>query len=424
MDWQFRQPIIIDKTKVSGTQTDFPVYIDLADLSPHFWDNVSSTGADIRVYKSDNTTEVPVEVVAIDTDEETGTLFFKGDISSSADTTFYLYYGNASATLPSASSTYGSQNVWSDYVGVWHLNEDSTTKGDSTGNSDGTVTGTVTLVDGKFGKASHFDATVNSNIFVPDPAGLTNFDTPDSYAISFWVRKHSTTGDTSDKSVSEHWETGGTPNGYPWAIRGFGTNSTSMTMNLFNGGTGAPSGVSFNPGSGSTGSIGLNTWGFVTYVKNRNILKIQPHLNGVAVGSGGNDTIPEGDSTASLNNGFVIGERTSLGTTRTPNLDIQEFRIYDGVKSASTILTEYNNQSSPSTFYTVLSPQTINGWTLALKPTTSSWTNSNPVGRTQYDQSDITYDDPNMFYDGIDYNSWTAVTKPSTSNWQNVTKPS
>lgn len=50
-------------------------------------------------------------------------------------------------------------------------------------------------------------------------------------------------------------------------------------------------------------------------------------------------------------------------------------------------------------------------WTNATKPTTSGWANTNPSGRTQYDQSDITYDDPNMFYDGVNPSQWTGIDK-------------
>ena len=49
------------------------------------------------------------------------------------------------------------------------------------------------------------------------------------------------------------------------------------------------------------------------------------------------------------------------------------------------------------------------------KPTTRSWANTNPSGRTQYDQSDITYDDANTFWDGIDPNFWNKVTKPTNN---------
>lgn len=62
-------------------------------------------------------------------------------------------------------------------------------------------------------------------------------------------------------------------------------------------------------------------------------------------------------------------------------------------------------------------------WSNVTKPTNTSWTNTNPGGRTQYDQSDITYDSSSMFYDGIDYNAWTDVNKPNASSWTKVSKP-
>ena len=62
-------------------------------------------------------------------------------------------------------------------------------------------------------------------------------------------------------------------------------------------------------------------------------------------------------------------------------------------------------------------------WTKVNKPTTSSYTNVNPDGRTQYDQSDILYDDPNIFYDGVNYGSWTKVTKPTSESWTKINKP-
>ena len=54
-------------------------------------------------------------------------------------------------------------------------------------------------------------------------------------------------------------------------------------------------------------------------------------------------------------------------------------------------------------------------WQNISKPTTSGWTNLNPSGRTQYDQSNITYDDASIFYDGYDPNLWNKVTKPTNA---------
>lgn len=53
-------------------------------------------------------------------------------------------------------------------------------------------------------------------------------------------------------------------------------------------------------------------------------------------------------------------------------------------------------------------------FTNVTKPTTSGWTSSNPVGKTTYDQSDITFDDANIYYDGGNPNSWTKLAKPNT----------
>lgn len=62
-------------------------------------------------------------------------------------------------------------------------------------------------------------------------------------------------------------------------------------------------------------------------------------------------------------------------------------------------------------------------WTNLPKPTNSNWASSNPIGRTQYDQSNIIYDDPNVFYDGYNPNTWTDLNKPNTSSWVDIAKP-
>lgn len=62
-------------------------------------------------------------------------------------------------------------------------------------------------------------------------------------------------------------------------------------------------------------------------------------------------------------------------------------------------------------------------WTNIPKPSSQTYTNLNPMGREQYDQIDIMYDDPNIFYDGINPNQWTDINKPVTPVWTNVAKP-
>jgi hypothetical protein len=60
-------------------------------------------------------------------------------------------------------------------------------------------------------------------------------------------------------------------------------------------------------------------------------------------------------------------------------------------------------------------------WTNIPKPVGTNYTNVNPNGKTQYDQADIEYDDPDIFYDGINPNQWTDVLKPSFSlTWNDL----
>lgn len=46
------------------------------------------------------------------------------------------------------------------------------------------------------------------------------------------------------------------------------------------------------------------------------------------------------------------------------------------------------------------------------KPTGTSYSNTNSIGKQQYDQSSISYDDTGVFYDGVDYGAYTNLAKP------------
>lgn len=57
------------------------------------------------------------------------------------------------------------------------------------------------------------------------------------------------------------------------------------------------------------------------------------------------------------------------------------------------------------------------------KPTNAHYTNTNSVGREQYDQSDIIYDSPTVFYDGTNQNQYTKLSKPSGNLYTKIAKP-
>lgn len=52
-------------------------------------------------------------------------------------------------------------------------------------------------------------------------------------------------------------------------------------------------------------------------------------------------------------------------------------------------------------------------WTNVAKPGPSTWTDEHPQGKEQYDESNITYDSADTFYDGINPMQWTDVPKPT-----------
>lgn len=58
------------------------------------------------------------------------------------------------------------------------------------------------------------------------------------------------------------------------------------------------------------------------------------------------------------------------------------------------------------------------------KPSVTGYSNTNAAGKQQYDEADIIYDDPLVFYDSTNESMYTGITKPSGTAYTNITKPS
>lgn len=121
--------VTIASSAVSSNLTDFPVLVQLGDLSSKFWAKVKDDGGDIRV-KNSSDVIIPHDLVAIDKANKRGILFLKTSLSSSANTTIYITCGDPSLSELSASDTNGRNAVWSDYHRVYVFNENL----DRTGN--------------------------------------------------------------------------------------------------------------------------------------------------------------------------------------------------------------------------------------------------------------------------------------------------
>lgn len=330
--WLYRKKITIGAQ--SGSLTNFPVYVNLADLGTSFFDYVKSDGGDIRVTTSDGVTEVARELVAIDKTAKTGEFYFKASsLSSSVSTDFYIYYGNSSASNPSDSATYGRYNVWTEFRIVYHFTNwpDGISSGKTTTNSvqnsiHATIKNTppnTTLYDSPIGKA--FDLTSSTNCY------LTASDTtdPTEYTISTYSYFKSagviTVRNSGDNNAS---------GSFSHVLR---YKSNKAEHYYFDGATATITG---------NNTLSLNTW---------------YHFAATAKDSGTGYLYVDGtqqtatDSTGTLWTGGdtwnLLGRDGSSSDWFTGYCD--ELRISYTQKPTAWILSERNNLSSPSTFYTI-----------------------------------------------------------------------
>jgi len=334
--WQYRVKITSDNTKVSSANDN--LYVDLSDLPSSFFSNVRSDGGDIRVTKSDGVTEVAREVVTIDTGGSTGELHFDSTgLSTSSDTEWYIYYGNASATDYAPSDTYGAENVWnSNFLLVYHMQQDPSGTApqmiDSTSNgNDGTTSGTMTsgdLVTSKIEKGIDFDGTDDSI-----DTGAALFSTSNNaapYTISCWVN---TTATNDGGIVTQYSDSA--------PVDRFGFRLNSGKIAWWKGGT-------FLASSTTSVNTGANV--FVAGTKSSG-QTVQMYVNGAANGSSGTDSDDFDTANVAIAN-FDPGVAQYDGI-------IDEIRISDVQRSANWLLTEYNNQNSPSTFWTIGSQEDV-----------------------------------------------------------------
>lgn len=339
--WNSRIKLTIDRVQVAGEHADFPVYVDLSDMPSAFFSGINSDGGDIRVTGADGLTEVPREIVFASTTAETGELHFKADISHNIDNVFYIYYDNDSASDYAADHTYGSENVWSDYIGVWHLEEDPGGSApqtlDSTSNDhDGTSQqglGSSGQVDGKLaGYGVDFDGT-NDFIEVDHTAAL---EITGDLTITFWYNKDTNSG--ADKAISKGPAFGTVS---PYGVRS--PSSGGMILDHNDGTGGSQESLT------TTNTFSLDAWHYVAVIRESGVRSIFVDDNAQEAG-------PELQSRTPTASGdpLTIGTADAVDPTDSPfDGTLDEMRIRNTAIHPTWARTEYNNQNSPNTFYSV-----------------------------------------------------------------------
>jgi len=331
--WAYRKKITIDHTKVAATLTDFPVLISLPTESG-LADNAQDDGDDILFAASDGTAQLSHEVETFNGISGQLVAWVKvPGLSSSADTDIYMYYGNSGA---------GNQEnatfVWdSNYQMVQHLQE--TTGGanaihDSTSNTNhGTDYNTPTLnASGKINGADGFDGS-DDYIGVADDNSL---DITGNITLEAWVK--TTNNALSYQTIMEKRPAVTTYNYYLRLDSGY------FRFSFYSGAHQAL--------LDDTTQLSSNVWHHVAATYDNSNIRL--YVDGTEVKSGA-QTAPLVADTSAL----IIGIETyHAPDTNAFSGPIDEVRISDTARSADWLLTSYNNQSSPSGFYSVGSEQT------------------------------------------------------------------
>jgi hypothetical protein len=245
-----------------------------------------------------------------------------------------MYYGNLSAVEPISSDASYYKNVWTNgYTGVYHLNNNGGTLNvnDSTSNSyNGTNNGATVTADGIFAGAGAGSFNGISNyINLSTFGGLGN-----AFTVSAWVNMPV---NALANSVYGEFNT---------------TTGDSKNSLAINGTTEMLVFDQFQPSGGGAVTT-LTTprgWYYVTGAQSATNNRIL-YVNGIQKA-----TATEVYS-GSAPNARYIGARR-WGAQYYFGGSMSEVRLSSVARSVGWISTEYNNQSSPATFYSIGNQET------------------------------------------------------------------
>ncbi len=317
-----RKQLTIDYTKVSGGSnlSNFPALVSLTDSdlkSSGNGGNVqNSSGYDIVFVASDNTTKLDHEIEKYDPTTGTIAMWVRvPTLSASADTKIYLYYDNSAIT----SSQENTTGIWdTNYKGVYHLGNGSTLSvTDSTSNANNATNHGASASAGQIDGGASFNGTSN---YISLP----------------------TTGMPTSTMTQEFWMSVPSLDSNHHGLINYGNGSTTGSIQQYYWGPNDDFRLYLN-GSYATDKTTINTSTPYHVVLTYDGTTFTWYINGTSVYT------KTQSMTASFGNIYV--GRSNSGEYFNGTMD--EVRISSAARSAGWIGTEYNNQSTPASFYTV-----------------------------------------------------------------------
>lgn len=196
-NWKHRVEITVDSTNIDSTLTHFPIPIIINDSSGQDSDDLTAIFSEclsnyqkIAVTEDDGITQLYVEVELWRYEYQVAVLWVSRSdfsLSSSSDTTLYLYYDGTQENNTSYVNITGSRTeVWdSNFIGVWHFPWLGSELNDATSNGlDLTDAASATGGGGKIGYGQEFDGSDDYYYVADTPALNIN----GAFSISAWYR--------------------------------------------------------------------------------------------------------------------------------------------------------------------------------------------------------------------------------------------
>ncbi|HAS45987.1 MAG TPA: hypothetical protein DCS93_36225 [Microscillaceae bacterium] len=347
--YNYYKVVTIDATQVAGASnfTDFPVLISITDPDLRHTSSGGKVenlnGTDLLFTLSDETTVLEREIERYNS--ATGQLICwvkVPTLMAATNTVIHLYYGNGCVAT-------AATNVWTNnYAAVLHLNEDPSGTApqmqDSSPNTNaGTTQGsmlTANSVAGAIANGVSFDE-VDDAIAIPD----FDYTNANAFSVSFWFNVADNTGNSFQ---------------YMFSHGNFGVNHSlniyfgeaslafaadqNMLKTIFQDANDATNTNGHDAGN----TLADGNWHYYTFSVSSPGNPIV-YIDGVAVAN----ISFQGGQTFDPTSNIFLGARSDLNTTRFYGGMLDELRISSTNRSADFILTEYRNQSSPNTFYSI-----------------------------------------------------------------------
>jgi RHS repeat-associated protein len=353
--YSYVRSIAIDHTKVPNTdQTNFPILVSgtYSFLAPvaNGGKVQSASGYDI-IFTSDAAGQNLLDFEIDSYSPTTGAAAFWiriPTLSHSMDTAIYVWYGSSSTTT----SQENKAGVWSNhFAGVWHFGTSSASiTADSTANANNGSNHGVLAGNGLIGGSGSFDGSGNTFFDIPSSA---SYKPTTAITLEAWVKMTAATIFPDifslDYRANGSWS-------YPFQAYAldFQASSLQPRIDIATGGTQI---AQLGPNNIATGQ-----WQHVVGTYDGSQLIV--YADGTPVVAA-----PQtGPIDYGTSQDLDIGTRSPYTSAEAINGLIDEARISTVARAADWIATEYNNQSSPSAFYSVgpesegllVSPATVN----------------------------------------------------------------